>query len=154
MSHEEAFDRAVEDDHFDLFVSFERRNDLIELGNGVGTKDVERRMINRYSPIMGRAPRKMYLLHARCVESFEPSGIARGLDSDLRAKAPDELRLATPGGQHSAEKEQIAGLHRFHVSAERLGRPGELDTKLLQPLFGAGRRHSCGMLLAHRGFPS
>src|SRR5260370_15678886 len=70
MSHEEAFDRAVEDDHFDLFVSFERRNDLIELGNGVGTKDVERRMINRYSPIMGRAPRKMYLLHARCRESF------------------------------------------------------------------------------------
>src|SRR6266566_8744073 len=66
MSHKESFNRAVKDDHFDVLVSFNRCDDFVELRNRSGTEDVERRMIKRYSPILGRAPRKMYLLCACC----------------------------------------------------------------------------------------
>src|SRR6266850_5583804 len=62
MSQKESFDGAVKDDHFDGLVRFDRRDDLIELRNGVRTENIERRMINGYPPIVGRAPRKMYLL--------------------------------------------------------------------------------------------
>src|SRR5882672_10723288 len=62
MSQKESFDGAVKDNHFDGFVRFDRRDDLIELRNGVRTENIERRMVNGYSPIVGRAPRKMYLL--------------------------------------------------------------------------------------------
>ena len=70
MRQEEAFDGAVEDDHFYVFVGFECGDDLIQLRNGLRAKDIERRMINRYSPIVGRAPRKMYLLRTCCHLSF------------------------------------------------------------------------------------
>jgi len=49
----EAFDGAVKDDHFDILVGFERCDDLIQLRNGLWAKDIERRMIDRYSPIVG-----------------------------------------------------------------------------------------------------
>src|SRR6266403_4303890 len=62
MSHKKSFDGAVEDNYFDVLVRFDRSDDLIELRNGVRTENIERRMINGYSPIVGRAPRKMYLL--------------------------------------------------------------------------------------------
>src|SRR6267142_539665 len=62
MSQKESFDGAVKDNYFDVLVRFDRRDDLIELRNGVRSENVERRMINGYSPIVGRAPRKMYLL--------------------------------------------------------------------------------------------
>src|SRR5258707_15757666 len=62
MSHKESFDGAVKDNHFDVHVRFDRRDDLIELRNGIWTENIERRMVNGYSPIVGRAPRKMYLL--------------------------------------------------------------------------------------------
>src|SRR5260370_7671262 len=62
MRQKEAFNRAVKDNYFDGLVRFDRRDDLIELRNGVRTENIERRMVNGYSPIVGRAPRKMYLL--------------------------------------------------------------------------------------------
>src|SRR5258705_2106560 len=62
MSQKEAFDGAVKDNYLEVLVRFDRRDDLIELRNGVWTENVERRMVNGYSPIVGRAPRKMYLL--------------------------------------------------------------------------------------------
>src|SRR5207244_11468421 len=40
-----------------------------ELRNRSGTEDVERRMIKRYSPIVWRAARKIYLLRACCCVS-------------------------------------------------------------------------------------
>src|SRR5712691_10972502 len=64
MSHEESFNRAVKDDHFDVLVSFNRCDDFVELRNRCRTEDVQRWMIKRYSPIVGRAPRKMHLLRA------------------------------------------------------------------------------------------
>src|SRR5882762_1459655 len=62
MSQKESFDGAVKDNYFDGLVRFDRRDDLIELRNSVRTENIERRMVNGYSPIVGRAPRKMYLL--------------------------------------------------------------------------------------------
>src|SRR5258707_14958918 len=62
MSQKESFDGAVKDNYFDVLVRFDRRDDLVELRNGVRTENIERRMVNGYSPIVGRAPRKMYLL--------------------------------------------------------------------------------------------
>src|SRR5256885_3799177 len=62
MSQKKSFDSAVKDNYFDGLVRFDRRDDLIELRNGVRTENIERRMINGYPPIVGRAPRKMYLL--------------------------------------------------------------------------------------------
>src|SRR5262249_883466 len=57
--------RAVEDHDLDVLVRFERRNDFVQLRNGVRTEDVEGRMIERDSPIVWRAPCQMYLLRAR-----------------------------------------------------------------------------------------
>src|SRR6185295_7812055 len=62
MCQKESFDRAVKDNYFDVLVRFDRRDDLIELRNGVRTENIQRRMVNGYSPILGRATRKMYLL--------------------------------------------------------------------------------------------
>src|SRR6266550_4549965 len=62
MSQKESFDGAVKDNYFDGLVRFDRPDDLIELRNGVRTENIERRMVNGYSPIVGRAPGKMYLL--------------------------------------------------------------------------------------------
>lgn len=61
MSQKKSLNGAVEDDHFNLLVSFDRGNGLVELGNSVRAKDVKRGMINRYPPVVGRAPREMYL---------------------------------------------------------------------------------------------
>jgi len=49
---EDAFDRTLEDDHFEVRVGFNRGDDLTQLRNGIRTKDIERRMIKRYSPIV------------------------------------------------------------------------------------------------------
>src|SRR6185295_4286380 len=61
MSEKESFNGAIKDNYFEVFVGFDRRDDLSELRNGVRTENIERRMVNGYSPIGGRAPRKMYL---------------------------------------------------------------------------------------------
>src|SRR5437867_2646389 len=53
MSEKEAFDRTVKDDDFDLLVSFDRGNGVVELRNRVRPKDVKRGTINRYTPVVG-----------------------------------------------------------------------------------------------------
>ena len=53
MSKEEPFHGAVEDDDFDFLVGFERGDDLIQLRNAFGTENVERRMVERHSPVLG-----------------------------------------------------------------------------------------------------
>src|SRR5258705_9236470 len=62
MSQKDPFDGAVKDNYFDVFVRFDRSDDRVELRNGVRTENIERRMINGYSPIVWRATRKKYLL--------------------------------------------------------------------------------------------
>jgi len=53
MSQKEPLNRAVKDDHFDVLVSFQRGDDFVELRKSFRAKDVERRMIKRYAPILG-----------------------------------------------------------------------------------------------------
>ena len=53
MSEKKPLNRAVKDDHFDVLVSFKRCDDFVELRNRCRTEDVERRMIKRYSPVLG-----------------------------------------------------------------------------------------------------
>ena len=73
------------------------------------------------------------------VERREVSRLAPRFHIELGADAPNEFRLAAFRGKHPGQKKQIAGLHRFHIGAERLRRRRELDAKFLQPLLGAGR---------------
>src|SRR5438105_9666232 len=73
------------------------------------------------------------------VERREVSRLAPRFYIELRANAPNEFRPVAFRGKHSAQKKQIAGLHRFHIGAERLRRHRELDAKFLQLLLGAGR---------------
>jgi len=53
MGHEKAVDGAVEDDYFEFLVSFDRGDGFVELRNCGRAKDVERRMIDRYLPVVG-----------------------------------------------------------------------------------------------------
>src|SRR5262245_54201577 len=66
MSQKETFNSAVKDHDFDMLVSFEFRDDLVQLWNGFRTKDVERRVVKCDSPIRGRAPSQPYLRGLCC----------------------------------------------------------------------------------------
>ena len=58
MSQKKTFNRAVKDDHFDVLVSLDRRDSLVELWNSVRTKDIQRRVIDRNPPINRRSSRQ------------------------------------------------------------------------------------------------
>src|SRR5208282_3645757 len=62
MSKEESFHGAVKNNNFNVLVSFNRCDDLIQLRNAFGAENIERRMVERYSPIMGRALLQRYPL--------------------------------------------------------------------------------------------
>src|SRR5882762_2539472 len=81
----------------------------------------------------------MLLRDGESVERSQVSGHASRFHVEFRTDAPDEFRFTAYSGKHSSEKEQVARLHRFGISAERLRRRWELDAKFLQSLFGAGR---------------
>jgi len=61
VSQKKSWHRAVKYDHSNLLVSFDRGDYFVELWNSVRAKDVQRRTINCYPPVVGRAPRKIYL---------------------------------------------------------------------------------------------
>ena len=63
------------------------------------------------------------------VERREMGRLAPRFDIELRAEAPNEFCPVAFRGEHSAQKKQIARLHRFHIGAERLRRRRELDAK-------------------------
>ncbi len=77
--------------------------------------------------------------HSEDVERREVSRLAPRFHIELRADAPNEFRPVAFRGKHPAQKKQIAGLHRFHIGAERLRRRREPDAKFFQPLLGARR---------------
>ena len=81
----------------------------------------------------------MFSRDSEDVEGREVSGLAPRFHIELRADAPNEFRRAALRGKHPGKKKQITGLHRFHISPERLRRGRELDAKFFQPLLGAGR---------------
>src|SRR6476646_4685954 len=61
MNQKETFDCTVKDHHLNLLVSFDCRDDLVHLRKHLRTEDVERRVVKRDSPILGRAPGQTYL---------------------------------------------------------------------------------------------
>jgi len=75
--------------------------------------------------------------HGEDVQRRQTRCLAPGFHRELRAHAPHEFRAAALGRKHSAQKKQVAGLHRFRIGAERLGRRGEVDAELLQSLFSS-----------------
>jgi hypothetical protein len=70
------------------------------------------------------------------VERREASRFAPCFNIELRADAPNKFRAVTFRGKHPGQEKQIASLHCFYISAERLRRRRKLDTTLLQPLLG------------------
>src|SRR5258705_3376978 len=66
VREEKPFHGAVKNDNFDLFVGFKRCNNLVQLWNGVRTKNVQWRMINGDAPIVWGRPRKTNLLSVGC----------------------------------------------------------------------------------------
>src|SRR5258706_3313950 len=68
MTQKEAFDSTVKDHHLNLLVSLDCRDDLVHLRKHLRTEDVERRMVKRDSPILGREPDQTYLSSfCRCI---------------------------------------------------------------------------------------
>jgi len=65
VREEEAFDGAIEDNDLHMLIGFERHDDLVELRDRFGSENIERRMIERNSPIRWQAP-------------FEPDLLGRG----------------------------------------------------------------------------
>src|SRR5438445_13029041 len=61
MNQKETFDGAVKDNHLNSVVSFDCRDDLVHLRKHFGAEDVERWVVKRDSPILGRARGQRYL---------------------------------------------------------------------------------------------
>src|SRR5260370_3584854 len=61
MNQKETFNSTVKNHDLDLLVSFDCRDDLVHLRKHLRTEDVERRVIKRNSPILGRALGQTYL---------------------------------------------------------------------------------------------
>src|ERR1700730_6509382 len=70
VNQKEPFNRTVKNPHLDLLVSFECRDDLVHLRKHLGTEDVERWVVERDSPIVGRALDHTYLSIGCCYESL------------------------------------------------------------------------------------
>jgi hypothetical protein len=51
VSQEETFDRAVENNNLYSMVGFEFRDDLTQLRDGLGAKDIQGRVVKRNSPV-------------------------------------------------------------------------------------------------------
>ena len=68
MSQEESFDRAVENHHLHALVGFEQRDDLAQLWKHCRAKDIQRRDVERHTPIEGRASYEVNLAGDRDVD--------------------------------------------------------------------------------------
>src|SRR5271166_796469 len=72
-------------------------------------------------------------------QSCSVGSVPSSFDIELFPKPADVLRLVVDDRQHSAEEQEIAGLHRLDVRAERSRRGRELNAKLLQAAIRAAR---------------
>src|ERR1700730_16468829 len=66
MNQKEDLNRTVKDNYLDLLFSFDCDDDFVHLRKHLRTEDVERWVVNRDSPILGRAPGQTYLSSLRC----------------------------------------------------------------------------------------
>src|SRR5580704_14665892 len=70
MDQKETFNSTVKYHHLNLLVSFDCRDDLVHLRKHFRNEDVERRVVKRDSPILGRAPGQAYLSSLCCCVSL------------------------------------------------------------------------------------
>src|ERR1700686_5338980 len=68
MNEKETFNGTIKNHHLNLLVSFECRDDLVHLWKHLRTEDVERWVVKRDSPILGRALGQTYLSILCCCE--------------------------------------------------------------------------------------
>src|SRR5258707_13964978 len=66
MNQKETFNNTGKDHHLNLLVSFDCRDDLVHLREHLRVEDVERRVVKRDSPILGRALGQTYLSSLSC----------------------------------------------------------------------------------------
>src|SRR5260370_4556536 len=69
MNQKETFNGTIKHHHLNLLVSFEGRDDIVHLRKHLGTEDVERRVVKRDSPILGRALGYTYLSILCCCDT-------------------------------------------------------------------------------------
>ena len=90
MGQKEPFYCAVEDDHLDLLVTFQRGDDFVELRNCVRAKDVEGRVISRDAPIRWRSSRQKNLFVAHI---YRYSALCLAQRLERRAKGLDKAAI-------------------------------------------------------------
>src|SRR5712671_5519857 len=66
MNQEKTFNGTVKDNHLNLLVSFNCREDLVHLRKHFGAEDVERWVVKGDCPILGRALGQTYLTRLCC----------------------------------------------------------------------------------------
>src|SRR6266852_4309302 len=82
----------------------------------------------------------MLLGERKSVQRRQASRAPSVFDAQLSSDAPQELGDSSLHWQRATQKEQIPGLHRFNISAERSWWTRQVYAKVLQPLFGTGVR--------------
>src|SRR5258706_16158235 len=66
MNQKETFNSTLKNHHLNPLVSFDCRDDLVHLRKHFGAEDVERWVVKRDSPILGRALGQTYLRSLCC----------------------------------------------------------------------------------------
>src|SRR5258708_23639190 len=84
------------------------------------------------------------------VQTGDGRGFAAVLYRQFRAKPPKIGWLAARYRQHTAEEEQVAGLHDLHIRAQRCGNRGKLNVVVMQPLFCASLHGMMRQRIVHR----
>src|SRR5467141_4309943 len=82
----------------------------------------------------------MLLDERKSVQCGQASRAPGVLDAQLISDASQELWGPSFYWQRAAQKEQVPGLYRFHVGAERGRRTRQVYAKVFQPLLGASAR--------------
>src|SRR5882762_10083175 len=78
----------------------------------------------------------MLLGERESVQRRQASRAPSVFDAQLSSDASQELRDSPLHWQRAAQKEQIPGLHRFNIGAERSWWTRQVYAKVLQPSFG------------------
>src|SRR5450631_4205971 len=82
----------------------------------------------------------MLLGDRKRIQRSQASRTPSVFDAQLSSDASQELGRSSLHWQRAAQEEQVAGLHRFNVGAERSWWTRQVYAKVSQPLFGTGAR--------------
>ena len=80
-----------------------------------------------------------------CSEDAQSRGVGSipsSLNIELFAQAANKLRFVVDNRKHAAKEEQVAGLYRLDVRAERRRSCWELNAKVLQAALGTDQRRT------------